>query len=154
LRAAEQPWSETPAAPDVDDRSGRLSSLSTTAASWTDLDKAIPISGLATIMLGSAFDCNYDSQIAIPAGTNVTIHGNGAVLDAAKKGRFFTVPSGAALALHHLVFQNGFVDNGNVSAWLRGLAYTYQKQPLTTTIHCLCPSSYLPARGIHHSLAQ
>ena len=111
MRAAEQPWIETPAAPDVDDRSGRLlSSLSTTAASWTDLDKAIPSSGLATIMLGSAFDCNYDSQIAIPAGTNVTIHGNGAVLDAAKKGRFFTVPPGAALALDHLVLQNGFVD--------------------------------------------
>jgi hypothetical protein len=29
------------------------------------------------------------------------------VLDAAKKGQFFTVPSGAALALYHLVFQNG-----------------------------------------------
>ena len=111
MRAAEQPWIETPAAPDVDDRSGRLlSSLSATAASWTDLDKAIPSSGLATIMLGSAFDCDYDSQIAIPAGTNVTIHGNGAVLDAAKKGRFFTVSSGAALALYHLVLQNGFVD--------------------------------------------
>ena len=82
------------------------------AASWTDLDKAIPSSGLATIMLGSAFDCDYDSQIAIPAGTNVTIHGNGAVLDAAKKGRFFTVPSGAALALDHMVLQNGFTSGG------------------------------------------
>ena len=49
--------------------------------------------------LAPDFTCGYDSQITVPAGTNVTIHGNGAVLDAAKKGRFFTVPSGAALAL-------------------------------------------------------
>ena len=58
--------------------------------------------------LAPDFTCGYDSQITVSAGTNVTIHGNGAVLDAAKKGRFFTVPSGAALALYHLVLQNGF----------------------------------------------
>ena len=73
--------------------------------------------------LAPDFTCGYDSQIPVSADTNVTIHGNGATLDAAKKGRFFTVPSGAALALDHLVLQNGFVDDNNVSAWLRGLAY-------------------------------
>ena len=66
--------------------------------------------------LAPDFTCDYGSQITVPAGTNVTIHGNGATLDAAKKGRFFTVPSGAALALDHMVLQNGFVDFGDVSA--------------------------------------
>ena len=79
--------------------------------------------------LAPGFTCDYDSQITFSAGTNVTIHGNGAVLDAAKKGRFFTVASGAALALDHVVFQNGFVDNGDVSAWLRGLAYGITRLP-------------------------
>ncbi len=66
--------------------------------------------------LAPDFTCGYDSQITVSASTNVTIHGNGAVLDAAKKGRFFTVPSGAALALDHVVLQNGFVSSYNVSA--------------------------------------
>jgi hypothetical protein len=82
--------------------------------------------------LAPGFTCDYDSQIAVSAGTNVTIHGNGAVLDAAKQGRFFNVPSGAALALDHLVLQNGLVSGDSVSARLHELA---QKQPLTTTIH-------------------
>jgi hypothetical protein len=50
--------------------------------------------------LAPDFTCDYDSQIAVSAGTNVTIHGNGAVLDAAQKrgvhrGRFFNVDSGS-----------------------------------------------------------
>jgi hypothetical protein len=65
--------------------------------------------------LAAGFTCGYDSQITVSAGTNVTIHGNGAVLDAAGKGRFFNVPSGAALALDHMVLQNGLVS-GDVSA--------------------------------------
>ena len=40
------------------------------------------------------------------------------MLDAARQGRFFTVPGGAALALDHLVLQNGVADNDGVSAWL------------------------------------
>jgi hypothetical protein len=60
--------------------------------------------------LAPDFTCDYGSQITVSAGTNVTIRGNGAVLDAAKKGRFFSVTSGAALALDHLVLQNGFAD--------------------------------------------
>jgi hypothetical protein len=72
--------------------------------------------------LAPDFTCDYGSQITVSAGTNVTIRGNGAVLDAAKKGRFFTVPSGAALALDHLVLQHGFVSGDSVSARLRELA--------------------------------
>jgi hypothetical protein len=80
--------------------------------SWTDLDNNIPSSGSATITLGTAFNCNYNSQISIHAGTNATIHGNGAVLDAAQKGRFFYVYSGAALALDHLELRNGYAVYG------------------------------------------
>jgi hypothetical protein len=89
----------------------------TTASSWTGIRKAIPSSGAVTMTLAPGFTCGYDSQITVSASTNVTIHGNGAVLDAAKKGRFFIVPSGAALALDHVVLQNGF-SNNDVSAWL------------------------------------
>ena len=66
--------------------------------------------------LAPDFTCDYGSQITVSAGTNVTIHGNGAVLDASRKGRFFTVPSGAALALNHLVLQNGFVSGDSSSS--------------------------------------
>jgi hypothetical protein len=70
--------------------------------------------------LAPDFTCDYGSQITVSADTNVTIRGNGAVLDAAKQGRFFNVPSGAALALDHLVLQNGLVSGDelqhNVSA--------------------------------------
>ena len=65
--------------------------------------------------LAPGFTCDYDSQITVSASTNVTIHGNGAVLDAAKQGRFFEVPSGAALALDHVVLQNGFADGLSVN---------------------------------------
>jgi hypothetical protein len=62
------------------------------------------------------FDCSdYDFEIRIPTGTNVTIHGNGAVLDAARKGRFFNVNSGGTLVLDHLTLQHGSVID-NVSA--------------------------------------
>ena len=39
--------------------------------------------------LAPDFTCDYGLQITVSAGTNVTIHGNGAVLDAAKQGWFF-----------------------------------------------------------------
>ena len=87
--------------------------------------------------LAPDFTCDYDSQITISASTNVTIHGNGAVLDAAKQGRFFTVPSGAALALDHVVLQNGFAGDG-VSAWLHDWhlpATTADHHHSLTTMH-------------------
>jgi hypothetical protein len=100
-----------------------LHGLSTTARSWTEIRRVIPNSGSVTMTLAPNFGCDYGSEIAIPAGTNVTIHGNGAVLDASQKGRFFTVPSGATLALDHLVLQHGYVSgDNNVSARLHGLA--------------------------------
>jgi hypothetical protein len=94
-----------------------LDDLSPTA--WTDLGtsiKKIPSSGSATFALDVDFDCSgYDSAITIPTGTNVTIHGNGAVLDAAQQGRFFNVGYGTTLALDHLTLQRGSVS-GDVSA--------------------------------------
>jgi hypothetical protein len=84
-------------------------------SSWTGIRGAIPNSGAVTMTLAPGFTCNYDSQIDVPTGTNVTIHGSGAVLDAAKQGRFFNVGYGATLALDHLVLQNGLVDD-SVSA--------------------------------------
>jgi hypothetical protein len=94
-----------------------LDSLS--PAAWTGLSESItniPSSGSATFSLDVDFDCSdYASEIPIRAGTNVTIHGNGAVLDAAQQGRFFNVDSGATLALDHLTLQHGSVGD-HVSA--------------------------------------
>jgi hypothetical protein len=106
LRTGEQPWIETQPAPHVDPGSSN-GSLSATAGSWTDLGKSIPTSGWATITLDTGFNCDYGSEITIPTGANVTIHGNGVVLDAAQKGRLFKVSAGATLALDHLVLRNG-----------------------------------------------
>ena len=55
------------------------------------------------------FDCNYDSQIEVKAGTNVTVLGNGVVLDAVDNGRLFNVAAGASLTLHQLTLQRGRV---------------------------------------------
>jgi hypothetical protein len=105
--------------------------------SWIELDNAIPSSGPAAITLASDFICDYNSQIAIPAGTNITIHGNGVVLDAAQKGRFFTVHSSAALALDHLALQHGAVHGDKVSAnlidWSGGSSDVLSKELLTAT---------------------
>ena len=85
-----------------------------TPARWTDLAENIkntPSSGSAMIVLDMDFDCSdYTSQITIPTSTNITIHGNGAVLDAVHQGRFFTVDRGATLALDHLMLRHGRQD--------------------------------------------
>jgi hypothetical protein len=90
-----------------------------TAHSWTelaDIIKSTRSGGSATVTLALGFACDYNTEIAIPAGANCTIHGNGAELDAAQKGRFFYVTEGAALALDHLVLRNGHsLQNGGVS---------------------------------------
>ncbi len=62
--------------------------------------------------LAPNFTCDYDSQITVSASTNVTIHGNGAKLDAAHQGRFFNVSAGATLALDNLVLLHGISDVG------------------------------------------
>ena len=106
----------------VSSSSGRIWNLSTAVHSWTALENNIPSNGSATIVLDAAtFNCDdYDSRIGIwiPGGTVVTINGNGATLDAARKGRFFYVSSGGALALDHLVLRNGvatYVSNKKTS---------------------------------------
>ena len=86
--------------------------------SWTGAGTSIahiPSGSSGTVVFAADFTCDYDSEIPIPTGTNVTIHGNGAVLDATRKGRFFNVNSGGTLALDHLTLQHGSVSD-NVSA--------------------------------------
>jgi hypothetical protein len=84
------------------------------------------------------FTCDYDSEIPIPTGTNVTIHGNGVVLDAAQKGRFFSVYSGGTLALDHLTLQHGSVRD-YVSA-----------DYLPPSVPGLAQACYIPARDFHN----
>jgi hypothetical protein len=92
--------------------------LSATVGSWTDLAWAMPPDWAhqsATITLDKAFNFDYSGigAIEIPIG-NVTIHGNGAVLDAAKKGRFFSI-TGTALPLQHMVLRYGHQPGGGRS---------------------------------------
>ena len=85
------------------------------ASNWTDLGAVIKTStvGAVVITLALPFDTSdYATQIDILAGANVTILGQGAVLDAARKGRFFYVPASASLALDSLTLQRGFPKGG------------------------------------------
>jgi hypothetical protein len=61
------------------------------------------------LVLSPNFDCSdYSGPITV-AG-NVTVHGHGAVCDAAQEGRFFVVDSGAQLALDAMTLKNGYSD--------------------------------------------
>jgi hypothetical protein len=88
-------------------------------SSWTGLKAAIEsiaIGSSGTVTLATGFNCIYNGQITI-AG-NVTVHGNGAICDAAEVGRFFSVSSGARLALDAMTLKNGRVDSGvSLSSW-------------------------------------
>lgn len=83
---------------------------------WSDLATACNLPGTFTLpLVGPVFDCNYDSEIAILNGTNVTILGNGARLDAGGKGRFFYVNADASLTLDSLTLKSGCFSGGHVS---------------------------------------
>jgi hypothetical protein len=80
-----------------------------TANSWVDIETAVKGAGGCEleIELTLPFTSDYSSQITIATKTNITIRGNGAVLDASQKGRFFSVTPGASLTLYSLTLQNG-----------------------------------------------
>jgi hypothetical protein len=82
---------------------------SVTANSWVGIATAVKGAGgcALEIKLTLPFTSDYSSQITIPSNTNITIRGNGAVLDASQKGRFFNVTNDASLTLHSLTLQNG-----------------------------------------------
>jgi predicted outer membrane repeat protein len=78
--------------------------------SWIELGTTIKISAGGTLEITLAPDFNtsdYQQRITVPAGANVTIFGQGAVMDAARKGWFFDVPEGASLMLDSMTLQNG-----------------------------------------------
>jgi hypothetical protein len=81
------------------------------AGTWTEVRTAIQknsTGGSLEITLADPFDTSdYEAEIDIPVGASVTILGQGAVLDAAGKGRFFSVQAGASLALDSLTLRNG-----------------------------------------------
>jgi dihydrodipicolinate synthase/N-acetylneuraminate lyase len=78
-------------------------------ASWTEAKTAIEniASGSSgTVTLAAGFNCGYNGQITVTG--NVTVHGYGAICDAAQAGRFFWVNSGAQLALDAMALKNGY----------------------------------------------
>ena len=78
-------------------------------ASWSEAETAIEniASGSSgTVTLAAGFNCDYNGAITVTG--NVTVHGYGAVCDAAQGGRFFYVNSGAQLALDAMALKNGY----------------------------------------------
>ena len=65
--------------------------------------------GAVTISVKQPFTCDYDAQINISCDTNVTILGNGVILDTAQAGRCFTVSAGAVLILDSVTLRLGGV---------------------------------------------
>jgi hypothetical protein len=89
--------------------------LDVEAHSWTDAKTAIEniSSGSSgTITLATDFNCNYTNSSITIVG-DVTVRGNGAICDGKQGGGFFTVASGARLALDAMTLKNG--NAGNVS---------------------------------------
>ena len=82
-----------------------------TASSWTDLKTKVGTAASgSTIRLDPGFVSNYDSKIEI-RGKEITIEGGGAVLDAARKGKFFDLSSSGTLTLKKLTLKNGYGVN-------------------------------------------
>ena len=81
-------------------------------ASWSEAKTAIEniASGSSgTVTLAAGFNCGYNGEITVTG--NVTVRGYGAVCDAAQGGRFFSVNSGAQLALDAMALKNGYSSN-------------------------------------------
>ena len=78
-------------------------------ATWADLAAAVATSGtytLAPAFSMDGFSASHGQGIGI--GVDVTILGQGVVLDAKEAGTFFV--NGASLTLKNLTLQNGYVD--------------------------------------------
>jgi predicted outer membrane repeat protein len=92
-------------------------------ASWQDLRVGIGLAPTTTntefVISGQSFNASYDGEIHVE-GKNVTVRCDGAILDAASNGRFFTVSQSGGLALDSAILRNGrarsggaiFVDSG------------------------------------------
>jgi predicted outer membrane repeat protein len=103
---------------------------------WTELRTGILDSANTTLHLpGKNFFSNYDQEIVIGSMKSISIIGNGAVLDAHREGRLFSVTSGGSLVLVNLTLQHAILPS---SSTIRGPA-------LSVVGHCC--SIY--ALGVH-----
>ena len=80
---------------------------------WLDLATAMATSGTYTLVPGFSMN-GYGGWMGVQKGVNVTVLGQGAVLDASSKGHFFWIHSGASLTLKDLTLQHG---SNVVSGW-------------------------------------
>jgi predicted outer membrane repeat protein len=108
-------------------------------SSWADLKAATSNASGTFVLTGQAFHNNYTSEIRIASGTNVTVIGNGAVVDATTKGRFFVV--NGALTLQSLIMTHGKVgadqaiaNGGGGAIWSNGDLLTILNCTVTSNV--------------------
>jgi hypothetical protein len=99
----------------------------TLVASWTSLATQISAAGTTStaFVLSPQFACDYPSvamagEILIDAGAQITVFGDGAVLDASRNGRFFKVMPGGSLTLNDLTLKNGRTSAGGSAVYCEG----------------------------------
>jgi hypothetical protein len=79
---------------------------------WAHLATAMATSGTYTLAPGFSMDGYSGTRIELTQGIDVTVLGQGAVLDASNKGKFFSIDSGASLTLKDLTLQHGHMVSG------------------------------------------
>ena len=127
--------------------------MGTVVTSWTNLKAAVSDGGTLAITLASPFQCDYNAQIDVPDNSNITICGNGQVLDASLLGRFFNIPQSASntsLTLASLTLQHGSI-NGAVSLDLSFSALLISYFSFLTGRHSLI-SRFNAGGGCHYLL--
>jgi hypothetical protein len=85
----------------------------TNVTRWAHLATAMATSGTYTLAPG--FSMVGYSGTFITVRSNVTVLGQGTVLDASKKGQFFDIGYGGSLTLKDLTLQHGFMVSGRRS---------------------------------------
>lgn len=85
---------------------------------WAHLAAAMATSGTYTLAPSFSMDGYSGNGIHLNQGVDVTILGQGAVLDASRKGQFFNIDGGASLNLKDLTLQHGVSGRRSVHTTL------------------------------------
>lgn len=124
-----------------------------TASSWTELKKFAEGDGDIVISLTDNFNSSDYGGRPVAIAARVTIKGNGAVLDAAKKGGLFSMETaGAALALDSMTLANSYITfmvYGGGAIYSSGGSITINRCNFTRNIaHAACGGGAIYTAGL------